>query len=112
MEHAGAILAGSSDSPVEPPDPWAGMALAQDRAGMAPTQSISAARALAMYTSGAATALEEREPLAVGSPADFIVADRDPGSVSPAELRQTEVLATYVDGIMVDVDRSEPLWLD
>ena len=112
MEKAGAILAGSSDSPVEPPDPWAGMALAQDRAGMAPRQSISAARALAMYTSGAATALQEREPLAVGSSADFIIADRDPGVVSPAELRHTDVLATYVDGVEVEVDRSEPLWLD
>ena len=112
MEAAGVTLAGSSDSPVEPPDPWAGMALAQDRAGMAPRQSISSARALAMYTSGAATALGEREPLAVGSPADFIVVDRDPGTVSPAELRQTEIVATYVDGTEVEVDRSVPLWLD
>lgn len=112
LEGAGVVLAGSSDSPVEAPDPWAGMALAQDRAGMAPSQSISAERALAMYTSGAAFALEEPEPLAVGSPADFIVVDRDPVLVTPDELRQTDVLATYVDGDKVEVDKTQPLWLD
>lgn len=112
MEVAGVRLAGSSDSPVEPPDPWLGMALAQDRLGMAPGQAISAERALAMYTSGAAYALEEPEPLAVGSPADFIVVDRDPVAVNPDELRATEVLATYVDGVEVQVDRSLPVWLD
>lgn len=112
LEEAGVVLAGSSDSPVEAPDPWAGMALAQDRAGMAVDQSITAERALAMYTSGAATALEEPEPLAAGSPADFLVVDRDPVLVSPDELRQTEVLATYVDGAAVETDQTQPLWLD
>ena len=112
MERAGVVLAGSSDSPVEPPDPWLGMALARDRAGMVPAQALSAQSAFAMYTSGAAFALEEPEPLAVGSPADFIYVDRDPLTVSPDEVRQTEVLATYVDGVEVEVDRSQPLWLD
>lgn len=112
MEEAGVTLAGSSDCPVEPPDPWVGMALARDRAGMAPDQAVSAGSALAMYTTGAALALEEPVPLAVGSPADFIVVDRDPLSSSPDDVRQTEVLATYVDGVEVDVDRSQPLWLD
>jgi len=48
----------------------------------------------------------------VGSPADFIVVDRDPVTVSPDELRATEVLATYVDGVEVELDRSQPFWLD
>lgn len=112
LEQAGVVLAGSSDSPVEAPNPWEGMALAQDRAGMSLSQSISAERALAMYTSGAAHALEEPEPLAVGAPADFIVVDRDPVLITPDELRQTEVLATYVDGSLVEVDKAKPLWLD
>lgn len=112
MEDAGVVLAGSSDSPVESPDPWAGMALAQDRLGLADEQSISAARALAMYTTGAAVALEEPEPLSVGSPADFILVDHDPVAVSPDGLRNTEVIATFVDGTEIDVDRSQPLWLD
>jgi predicted amidohydrolase YtcJ len=112
MEAAGIVLAGSSDCPVEPPDPWAGMALAQDRAGMMPAERLSADRALAMYTTGAARAIGEPEPLAVGSPADFIVVDRDPVTVSPDELRRTGVMATFVDGEEVAVDRSRPLWLD
>jgi predicted amidohydrolase YtcJ len=112
LEKAGVPLAGSSDSPVEAPDPWAGMALAQDRAGLAPGQAISAERALAMYTTGAALALEEPVPLAVGSPADFIVVDRDPIGATPDELRQTEVGSTYVDGVEVQVDKTKQLWLD
>ncbi|MDJ0496226.1 MAG: amidohydrolase [Acidimicrobiia bacterium] len=112
LESAGAVLAGSSDCPVEPPDPWAGMALAQDRAGMSLSQAVSAASALAMYTTGAALALEEPTPLAIGSPADFVVVDRDPMLVTPDELRDTEVVATYVDGQEVNIDRTQPLWLD
>ena len=112
LEQAGAVLAGSSDCPVEPPDPWAGMALAQDRAGMSLSQSVGAASALAMYTTGAARALEEPIPLAIGSPADFVVVDRDPLEVTPDELRETAVVATYVDGQEVNVDRAQPLWLD
>jgi len=112
LEEAGVTLAGSSDSPVEPPDPWAGMALARDRAGMVPAEALSPNRALALYTSGAAKALGEPSPLQVGSPADFIVVDRDPVVATPDEVRLTEVVATYVDGAQVAVDRSRPLWLD
>ncbi len=112
LDAAGVTLAGSSDCPVEPPDPWAGMALARDRAGMVTEESLSAQRALAMYTTGAAFALEEPVPLAIGSPADFIVVDRDPLATTPDQVRATEVIATYVDGARVDVDRSKPLWLD
>jgi predicted amidohydrolase YtcJ len=112
LESAGVVLAGSSDSPVEAPDPWEGMALARDRAGMVPDEAISADRALAMYTTGAARALGEPVPLAVGSPADFIVVDRDPVEATPDAVRDTEVLATFVGGAEVHVDRSRPLWLD
>ncbi|MDX2465732.1 MAG: amidohydrolase [Acidimicrobiia bacterium] len=112
MDEAGVTMAGSSDSPVEPPDPWAGMALAQDRAGLELGQSISAQLALAMYTNGGAVALGEPKPLAVGSPADFLVVDRDPVLVSPDELRQTNVIRTYVDGVSVVVDENKPLWLE
>jgi hypothetical protein len=112
LERAGAVLAGSSDCPVEPPDPWAGMALAQDRAGMSVSQAVAAESALAMYTTGAAHVLEEPAPLAVGSPADYVVVDRDPLQVSPTALRDTQVIATFVDGVEVPLDRSNPLWLD
>ncbi|MEA2002158.1 MAG: amidohydrolase [Actinomycetota bacterium] len=112
MEAAGTVLAGSSDCPVEPPDPWAGMALARDRSGLPKGQALSPERALAMYTTGGAIALDETEPLTAGSPADFIVVDRDPVAASPDELRATEVLATYVDGVELEVDRSQPFWQD
>ncbi len=112
LDARGVTIAGSSDSPVESPDPWAGMALARDRAGMVIEEALTAERALAMYTSGAATALEEPKPLSSGSPADFIVVDRDPVDVTPDELRTTEVWATYVDGSVVAVDGELPLWLD
>jgi predicted amidohydrolase YtcJ len=112
LEAVGVTLAGSSDCPVEPPDPWAGMALARDRAGMVVDEALAADRSLALYTDGAARALEEPTPLSVGSPADFIVADRDPVVASPDEVRTTEVMATYVDGEKVDTSGGLPLWLD
>ena len=36
--------------------------------------------------------------LAVGQRADFIIVDRDPTLASPTELRQTQVLETWVGG--------------
>lgn len=110
MIDAGVTVAGGSDCPVEVPDPWSGMALARDRAGVAPDQSLTAAEALALYTTGAAAALGEPEPLAPGGPADLIAVDRDPVASSPNELRGTEVLATYVDGIAVDLPAASAAW--
>ncbi len=99
LSSAGVPLAGGSDCPVEPPHPLWGMAAARDRAGLAPQQeSLSGALALALFTDGAARALGEPEPLAVGSPADFVVLDCDPVEASPPELREARVLATWIDG--------------
>ncbi len=110
MADAGITLAGGSDCPVEKPDPWSGMALARDRAGIRPAESLTAEEAFAMYTVGGATALGEPEPLAAGSPADFAIVDRDPVAASPDELRDTRVLATYVDGAPVDITAGELPW--
>lgn len=112
LERAGATLAGSSDCPVESPDPWSGMALARDFGGLETGNALGPERALALYTSGGAAALGEPDPLAVGSPADFIVVDRDPVLVSPEELRTTEVIASYVAGARLDTDPTVPFWLD
>lgn len=108
---AGAILAAGSDCPVESPDPWAGMALARDRAGLMTRESVAADAALGMFTAGGAAALGEPAPLSVGSPADFIVVDRDPVTATPDELRATKVLATLVGGVEVPVDRTLPHWV-
>ena len=110
MADAGITLAGGSDCPVEKPDPWSGMALARDRAGVYPSEALSAEAAFVMYTAGGAAALGEPEPLAVGSPADFVVVDRDPVTATPDLLRNTRVLATYVDGIPVDISGGELPW--
>jgi predicted amidohydrolase YtcJ len=76
-----------------------------------PEEGLSAAAALEMYTTAAAQALGEPAPLAVGSPADLVVVDRDPLTATPDELRATEVLATYVGGETVDVTDVGPWWI-
>jgi predicted amidohydrolase YtcJ len=111
LRRVGAIVVGGSDSPVEAPNPWEAMALTRDRAGIVPEEALSAAEALEMYTTAAAQALGEPPPLAVGSPADLVVVDRDPLAATPDELRATEVLATYVGGEMVDVAGAGPWWI-
>ena len=111
LQAAGANLAAGSDSPVESPDPFAGMALARDRAGLTPEESLDPASALGMFTDGGAVALGEPVPLAIGSPADLVVVDRNPMLATPDELRDTAVLATIVDGVEVPVDRTQPVWV-
>ena len=112
LESAGVALAGGSDCPVEPPDPWAGMALARDRAGIVPREGLGAESAFRLFTSGGAMALGEPPPLATGSPADFLVIDRDPVASTPDEVRATEVIETWIDGDAVPVDRSIPTWTE
>ena len=112
LEAAGVTLAAGSDSPVEPPDPWSGIALARDRASVVPAEGLDADRALGLYTSGAATVLGEPTPLAVGSPADLIVVDRDPTTASPDHVRATQVLHVLVGGEAIAIDPSLPNWTD
>jgi predicted amidohydrolase YtcJ len=112
MREAGIPLAGSSDSPVEPPHPLWGMAAAMDRNGITSAERLSGTEALELFTSGAAAALREPEPLAVGSPADLVVLDVDPSTASAGDVHDATVLATYVDGEPVEVDRSLPTWVD
>jgi predicted amidohydrolase YtcJ len=111
LADAGVPLAGGSDCPVEPPHPLWGMAAARDRCGLVPEESLSATEALALFTSGAAAAIAEPGPLAVGSPADFVVLDHDPLQATPNELREARVSATYVDGREVDVSDVEKVWV-
>ncbi|MCP3973240.1 MAG: amidohydrolase [bacterium] len=108
---AGVLVVGGSDSPVEAPDPWEAMALARDRAGLVPAEALTASQALALYTTSAAKALGELPPLAVGSPADFVIVDRDPIESSPDEVRATQVIATFVGGQLVDVSNAGHWWI-
>jgi predicted amidohydrolase YtcJ len=110
LADAGVPLAGGSDCPVEPPHPLRGMATARDRCGIVPEEALTAEEALALFTTGAAAAIAEPTPLAVGSPADFVVLDRDPLKATPDDLRQAQVLATYIDGSLVDVSNVGEVW--
>lgn len=112
FEARGVTLAGGSDCPVEPPNPWHGMAAARDRAGIHPPEALSAQSAFRMFTSGGAAALGEPAPLSIGSPADFVVVDRDPVTATPDQLRSTEVIDTWVGGVTVPVDRSASTWVE
>lgn len=108
--NAGARLAGGSDCPVEPPHPLSGMALARDRAGLVPSESLAADEALALFTDGAALAIGEEPPLVAGSAADLVLLDRDPVDATPDELRAAKVRATWVGGSRVDVDPGRVTW--
>lgn len=105
----GAVLAFGSDTPVEPPQPFLGLAAAVSRqgadgqppAGWQPQERLTLPQALAAYTSGAAYAMfaEDRlGRLARGMKADFLFVDRDVTTATPDALRQTKVLETWING--------------
>lgn len=109
---AGGKLAFGSDSPVEPADPWAGMAAAISRTdaagepfgGWFPQETVSREQALAGFTADAAHAgfAEGRfGRLLPGERADFLLVDRDPLFASPEALRGTKVLQVWIGGVRV-----------
>ncbi len=108
----GGRLAFGSDAPVEPADPWAGMAAAISRTdakgepfgGWFPKETVSREAALAGFTSDAAFAgfAEGRfGRLVPGERADFLLVDRDPLLASPDEIRQTKVIEVWIGGVKV-----------
>jgi len=112
LASSGARLAFGSDAPVEPPEPFAGMAIAFTRSdaqgkpfgGWQPQERLSREAALAAYTTGGAWALFAEGRLgriAPGFRGDFVLVDRDPLLATPEELRATKVLQTWVNGEMV-----------
>ena len=105
----GGKLAFGSDFPVESPDPFAGFAAAISRTGpdgqpfggWRPQDAVSRTQALAAFTIGAAYAeFGENQigSLTPGHRADFILIDRDLMLASPAEIRATRLLETWVNG--------------
>ncbi|MGZ3198348.1 MAG: amidohydrolase [Croceibacterium sp.] len=108
----GVPLAFGSDSPVEAPEPFVGIAVAVSRqdadqqppGGWQPQQSITREQALAAYTAGAAyaTFADGRfGELKAGERADFLLIDRDPLVSAPADIRKTKVLETWIGGLKV-----------
>ncbi|WP_324074581.1 MAG: amidohydrolase [Erythrobacter sp.] len=108
----GGRLAFGSDAPVEPADPWAGMAAAISRTdasgqpfgGWFPQQTVTREQALAGYTSGAAYAgfAEGRfGRLIPGERADFLLVDRDPLMSAPDAIRDTKIHEVWIGGVKV-----------
>lgn len=109
LRQAGVRLAFGSDAPVEAADPWAGLAAAVSRqgadglpaGGWQPQERLTPVQALAAYTADAAYAgfAETRfGRLAPGLRADFVLVDTDPLNATPAQLRATKVLETWIGG--------------
>lgn len=109
MLASGAHIALGSDFPVEQVDPRLGLYAAvtrQDRAGRPPggwqpEQRLTAAEALRGFTADAAWAGHDEAQvgrLQPGLRADFVVLDRDPLTVPPAQLSTLQVRSTWVDG--------------
>lgn len=110
--NAGGRLAFGSDAPVEPADPFAGIAAAISRTdakgepfgGWRPQETVSREQALAGFTADAAFAgfAEGRfGRLVPGERADFLLLDRDPLLASPEEIRQTRVIGVWIGGVKV-----------
>lgn len=69
--------------------------------GWLPSERISAADALRIYTAGGAAAAgreDELGQIAPGMLADFVVLDRDITVCDPQEIQGAQVMATYVGG--------------
>ena len=102
-------LAFGSDFPVESPNPFHGLAVAISRedaqgqppGGWMPGQTLILAEALAAFTRGGAFAgfAEDRlGSLEKGKLADFIFIDRDIFQATPEQIRDTQVLETWLAG--------------
>ncbi|MEO0642767.1 MAG: amidohydrolase family protein, partial [Pseudomonadota bacterium] len=102
-------LAFGSDTPVEPADPFAGLAVAISRTdengepfgGWRAHEVVSREEALKAYTADAAYAAfadGRYGRLLPGERADFLLVDRDPFLSSPAEIRQTQVEEVWIGG--------------
>jgi predicted amidohydrolase YtcJ len=114
MVNQGVPLAFGSDVPVESSNPFPGIAVAMTRedasgqppGGWMPEQRLSFEQALAAFTRGAAYAgFAEGHfgTLAPGEKADFLLIDRDISVTRPAEIRNIQVLETWVGGKRVYV---------
>lgn len=114
LRKAGVELALGSDFPVEPANPFYGLHAAvtrQDRQNQPPggwrvDQAMTLQQAFSGFTLDAAKAglMEDRVgTLETGRWADFLLLDRDPFGIAPAELPQVVVQETWVGGRRVFV---------
>jgi predicted amidohydrolase YtcJ len=98
---AGVVVAGSSDAPIEEPDPLAGVHAAVARFGVAPAEALTVEQALRLYTADAARAQRrdaETGAITVGKRADLVVLSADPRRVPVDQLAAVGVERTVVAG--------------
>jgi predicted amidohydrolase YtcJ len=109
MIASGAHFAAGSDFPVEPPNPFFGIHAAVTRqsrdnlppGGWYPAEALTIDQAFASFTSWAAYANRAETfsgTLDVGKWADFVIVDRDPFAIPPADLWKVTVQETWVGG--------------
>jgi len=107
----GGIICGSTDSPVQSLDPFLQIQ------GMVnfpiENESLSVYEAFRTYTyNGAYATFEEdtRGTIKVGKQADFIVLDKNPFKIPRNEIKDLQVLETYIDGEKMCLSNSNP-WI-
>eukprot|EP01013_Petalomonas_cantuscygni_P043094 TRINITY_DN7875_c0_g2_i1.p1 TRINITY_DN7875_c0_g2~~TRINITY_DN7875_c0_g2_i1.p1 ORF type:complete len:557 (+),score=91.89 TRINITY_DN7875_c0_g2_i1:891-2561(+) len=109
LHDSGAVLAFGTDVPVESSNPFAGLAAAMTRedaagqpfGGWMPAQRLNREQAWQAYTYGAAFAAFAEDRLGTlepGKRADFLIIDQDIMLASPAQIRQLQVLQTWIAG--------------
>jgi len=105
----GIEVAGSSDSPIVPPNPLVGIYAAVSRKAttgqiLLPQERILSLDALKMYTLSAAySSFEEKSKGSInpGKLADLVILSDDPTQVMPEEIKDIQVLMTIIDGRVV-----------
>lgn len=108
LRAAGALMAAGSDWDISPYNPFIAMEVGATRRDRGKEEQplnieerLSVADMLAAYTINAAAAMRIDDivgSIEPGKRADFVILDRDPLAIDPATIRDTRVLATYVDG--------------